>query len=329
MESDSLETLHNQDVVANFPCPEAEDIYPCTCFINEYEDIEMNCSGITSELDLANAFNATFPMKYFNKLTIENNKYLKKLKEGDLGNVSFEWIYITNTSLFELGNRSLSGSYSRLSFLQLKNNKISVFPFEELTLFENLYSLNLPDNAIQQLPSLVSSTLTELILDYNPLEFIPPDALKRIPLLQSASFVSCDISEIKSGTFYTELLQTVNLGYNYLTYIPVDAIYIKSSRSGLDLANNRISTMAEQAFGGYFKSVYLQNNLLEVFEENIFGPIVYHIDVYLEGNPLTCGCDMAWLVLNETLKGMIIDNPTCKDGTKFNELNPDFYEKFC
>ena len=60
---------------------------------------------------------------------------------------------------------------------------------------------------------------------------------------------------------------------------------------------------------------------------------------HVPGNPLACGCEMAWLVTNEDLMqsfprpdpnwGDIFEPTTCADGTDVRDLDPDLYAELC
>lgn len=50
-------------------------------------------------------------------------------------------------------------------------------------------------------------------------------------------------------------------------------------------------------------------------------------DVYYcgAGNPLACGCDIAWLVLNTRFLAQLKDDTTCSDGELVVNLDPDLF----
>jgi len=47
------------------------------------------------------------------------------------------------------------------------------------------------------------------------------------------------------------------------------------------------------------------------------------------GNPLACGCDLAWLVLNQDWMGKVGNTAECTDGTRLVDLVPAVYEANC
>ena len=47
-------------------------------------------------------------------------------------------------------------------------------------------------------------------------------------------------------------------------------------------------------------------------------------------NPLACGCDMAWIVLNpDYMIKLDHSSPTCADGTLLTDLDPQYYIDLC
>lgn len=47
------------------------------------------------------------------------------------------------------------------------------------------------------------------------------------------------------------------------------------------------------------------------------------------GNPLVCGCDIAWLVTNPDWVGKIGNTAECADGVRIVDLDPQYYTDNC
>ena len=47
------------------------------------------------------------------------------------------------------------------------------------------------------------------------------------------------------------------------------------------------------------------------------------------GNPLACGCDVAWLVLAEEQFSVRMLNAVCQDGTPLSDLDPLVFAEMC
>ncbi|MDK2413330.1 hypothetical protein QHH03_30035, partial [Aphanizomenon sp. 202] len=74
----------------------------------------------------------------------------------------------------------------------------------------------------------------------------------------------------------------------------------------------------------------LKENSLTVLDEEVFRPFVQGgTTVALNGNPLRCGCDIAWLVVNGAFVDLISDGTTCSDGEFLADLDPSIFLDLC
>lgn len=74
----------------------------------------------------------------------------------------------------------------------------------------------------------------------------------------------------------------------------------------------------------------LHTNQLTTVDEDLFGELMpYMSDLRLYDNPLVCGCDIAWLVLNSDFLSKVDRDATCADGTNLHDLDPEFYTDNC
>lgn len=314
-----------QDVV----CPAEEDITPCVCYEVNPETLDIDCSAVLDEDELAAVFQANFPSTSFRRLVINSNPNLKLLRNGDLGEASFQEIWITQGVLEAIEEGALSGSSSTLLHLVFNYNNISTFPFADLESFTELISLDLRSNNIEGFPTLSSATLKTLYLSKNPLGILPDDAFFGTPALEDIHLSSTKISVVNSGTFAElEHLTVLGLGNNLITYLEEEAIQCSPSVGLIDLGYNALRSVQANAFPGLVNGwIYIHHNALRVLEENIWKPILLqggYIDPY--GNPLQCGCDIAWAVRNSSLINGFDIYSTCSDGRRLTELDPVDYE---
>ena len=79
------------------------------------------------------------------------------------------------------------------------------------------------------------------------------------------------------------------------------------------------------------------NNNLVTLDRNIFLPVVESLlgragaasgQLLIDGNPLECGCDIAWLVTNSSLLNVVSDGH-CVNGTKLTHLDSNFFQQSC
>lgn len=181
------------------PCPDASHIFPCVCTVIFDSEMDMNCSAVQSEEQLARVFSVDFPYPDFHSLTIWGNDHLKVLRAGALGPTSYRRIYIIGGVLDTVEPTALSGSYNTAYDMGFYNNMISVFPFDEISLFTGLYMLFINDNLLTTFPTISSTTLGNLFIYNNPLGAISPGALQQLPVLTTIDLENTELQEILPG----------------------------------------------------------------------------------------------------------------------------------
>lgn len=309
-------------------CPEPQDILPCICTNASLSSMKMDCSEILDEYELMNVFSAFFPVTEFNELVIANNDYLITLPNGVFNDVSFRTISIHGGVLEVIEEAALTSSFTTAQYLMFHQNKISDFPFHVLSSFTDLKSLSLADNNLQELPDLSSATLEHLYLDNNPLEQVAATTFANTPVLSVIYLQETRLQEIVPGTFSgLPNLEMVYLFRNYLTEVPEGAVEFPDVDGSVFLSLNNISTVAPNAFTGMTGGkVEVQYNNLSELPEEVWRPLLEEgVNISPYGNPLVCGCDIAWL-LNSSFIGQIEPMlTTCENGDKLALLDPEDY----
>lgn len=127
-------------------------------------------------------------------------------------------------------------------------------------------------------------------------------------------------------------LVTLYLPDNKITHLKSLTFDMVSSSSSqnhfLFLAGNNISVVEVDAFKGVPGSseINLNNNAITTLEEEVWKPVLEKdIGVSLNGNFLSCDCDVAWLVKDPQLLTMIW-NGRCADGTPLENLSPSDFD---
>ncbi|XP_069998252.1 oplophorus-luciferin 2-monooxygenase non-catalytic subunit [Penaeus vannamei] len=313
------------------PCPDPHDISPCVCTADEQHSMDVDCSQVESEDQLARVFSSTIPFPQFHALYIDGNQRLKVLRRGDLGPASFELIHITGGVLEEVQEEALSQSYPTLSHIYIQENNVSRFPFAELPLFTSLVYLQMHTNSLERFPGLDSDTLQQVVLSDNPFGEIPLDGFQRVKNLYSISVSANDVEILLPGTF-TDLphLHYLHLDSNQLTHIPAGAIEF-SGKGNLHLQSNSIKSIAIGGITGVNAGhIYLARNSLVVLEEDVFRPFLEGgATLDIDDNPLGCGCDLAWLVTNSYFMALTSPAASCYDGELLASLDPAIYVDLC
>lgn len=310
------------------PCPNPHDILPCQCYAISNTTMDINCSNVTSEDQLRVVFSKRFPFINFRTLTIQGNIRLNALRGGDLGKCTFQNIDIRDSALIELEDSALENSYNTMMTLTLINNNLVSIP--EISQFSSLWSLDFSYNALIEFPQLYSTTLSRLVLQGYAWDAVPVNAFKYLPALNTIQISFCSLAKLQPDTFTNNNFGYISLESNNIGSIPTDGFLMYGSNNTLLLNSNRITNIPPGAFSGVTGTLQLSYNSLTELPEDTWKPLLEdNVMLYIAGNPFTCGCEIAWLILNQTLLGRIHDQATCYDGQAFIELNPVWYETMC
>lgn len=293
----------------------------------------MDCSHVESEEQLARVFSATIPFPTFRRLVISQNTHLKSLQRGVLGEASFREIYVIGSVLQEVQEGALNNSHATLTDIRIYANNLSVFPFRELPLFASLLRLDLNHNNLSSFPLLHSDVLSYIDLGYNHIGELPSEGFRNLSQLAEVHLAGNRVQEIHTGTFagYAKLA-FVSLGDNQLTYVYPGAFQLTSiQHNSVLLHNNLITSLEVNAIAGVVEGfVSLHNNTITALNEESLRPLLEErVQVDLSANPLTCGCDVAWILIDETMLSLIDDDATCISGELLVELDPKIYIDLC
>ncbi|XP_064105182.1 oplophorus-luciferin 2-monooxygenase non-catalytic subunit-like [Macrobrachium nipponense] len=304
-------------------CPDPTAISPCTCSLMS-EDLHLDCSSVASEEELETALKAEFPSKDFYLFGIYDNPNLKVIRKGIFRDLTFQVIEIKVGYLEEVEPGAFTGSALTLQGINLFNNEISSFPFEEVESYQKLLSLEMTYNNVSSFPIIRSATLQTLDLSKNPLMSFPADGLQHLPSLVNAMFQSCEISEVFSGTFASSpSLNYVTLFSNNISFIPTNFIELHGEGAYVYLGINHIDTIEVGAFKGVSRVFDIDYNSLKTVEEDIWRPVLEAgAGLYLIGNPLECGSDINWLIQEPKFMKLLDPYAACANGTLLSDLQP-------
>ena len=171
-----------------------------------------------------------------------------------------------------------------LKHLKIRNNNINViqnFTFKDLN---NLYKLNLSNNSITRIESGAFVGLYSLvILDLKSNSILELDILTfritnniGINLTKTIKYITLQRSRfkiIKSKSFIFHNMDSIDLSYNQIAVIEIDAFYITKYITTLHLQGNRLSTIDSKIFFSLFNSDV----------------------VLLSGNNIACDCGLNWI----------------------------------
>ncbi|XP_071532320.1 oplophorus-luciferin 2-monooxygenase non-catalytic subunit-like [Panulirus ornatus] len=328
-----------------WPCPIATDIYPCVCTADEYYNLSIDCSQVISDTQLEKVFEAQFPFKRFLEFRIDHdpedpNTAFSSIGAGTFADISFERVIIRGTELRSVHDETFANSQGTLKHLDLSKNKLDDFPFESIALYSLLSTFILDDNVFTFLPPILSNSLKVVSVSGNNGLYFEEEVFDSAPTLEEIymarislqvlqprlftnlqHLVILDISEnqleeldefsIASGGKRT--LMKVNLDYNNILKIRPQSVLGLSSSANLTMTNNKVAELPEASWAHIFQQLQ-PSGMID-----------------LAGNPLTCGCDMAWVMLetNDLYRPLLTDTTKCVTGEVVIFLELSFFCTQC
>ncbi|XP_071532321.1 oplophorus-luciferin 2-monooxygenase non-catalytic subunit-like [Panulirus ornatus] len=327
-----------------WPCPMASDIQPCVCFTDMYMRPHLDCTGVETDEQLQNALEATFPISNFLEFKIDRDpdhccSGLTTLKPDIFGGLTFEAIIIRGTYLTSVHDQTFAQSHSTLKHLDLANNELQDFPFVTIPLYRELQSFSIENNNFLNLPRIQSTSLEVLRLSGNRNLAFDESVSLVVPSLREIYLSRINLQTLVPGIFSElENLTVIDLGENELEEVDNFAIATKGqSLASVNLNYNRIVRVRHDAVHGLISQATVtmtNNNVEELPEESwkhIFDQLVPSGSIDLAGNPLTCGCDIAWIVLeaDDLYRPLITHTTKCVSGEILIFLNPSFFCLYC
>lgn len=225
-----------------------------------------------------------------------------------------------------------------LDYLTLDSTGITSIPPGALDGLPNLGSLLISRNPISIFPIIESKSLYRLYIRNTPIDNIPDGAFDGIPKLNALGMRYSKVDSMATGLFkhlrYPRLYIELRSGkLEHLKSLQFDTE--KSFIGLIDLKDNQIADVEIDAFKGVQKAKYgpstidMRNNRLYTLPESTWGPVIEAgITLKLQGNSLTCGCDVGWLVLEPNYHELVAD-ARCHSGQLLVELEPQIFKLFC
>ncbi|CAG0879489.1 unnamed protein product [Darwinula stevensoni] len=318
-------------------CPPYDETFPCSCIPHEIAVVNFFCFDVTVPEILYIFNNVTWHVKELHFLTM-NALDIAELPEGVFGDVSFQEMWLQdNRLLTSVHATALLPSKNRLVKIVLERGYVNSFPFDILPEMTALKELKMASNSLTEVPVLRSNSLEILDLAYNRIRSLKEGAWS-LPNLATFLLHGNELMTLPAGMVSNmERLVFFECSMNHLgPTLPKDSLNFASpALQSVRLHGNRISSLEPGAITGLHvnTSLLFHANFIEVLDEASFRPIVESIlsgSGYLElnGNPLACDCDLAWLVINGGLRFEVTG--FCRnDETPVAELDPEEYIQFC
>ncbi|CAG0885057.1 unnamed protein product [Darwinula stevensoni] len=256
------------------------------------------------------------------KFELKDNTMVKELPYGVFGNVSFEKIWIEDTAVQRINETAILPSKDRLKWMSISDSRLEDFPFQILDEFSQLKKLSLNNNSLTSVPAVRCASLEDFSFYNNNISKVDEDGwetpnLKYLFMSHNplAKFPSAMIRNLKKLEMFE--CSSCRLG-------PTLSSGLLEFRSGalkvVSLFGNNISRIDPEAMRGlqFHTKIYLSQNNISELNEEFFRPILDVIakgtgSLYLYGNPIQCGCFLAWLALAPHLRRHV--KGSCEEGT--------------
>nr|XP_045608678.1 oplophorus-luciferin 2-monooxygenase non-catalytic subunit-like [Procambarus clarkii]XP_045608679.1 oplophorus-luciferin 2-monooxygenase non-catalytic subunit-like [Procambarus clarkii] len=324
-----------------WPCPVDSDFYPCVCSTNEYFELFIDCSGVTTDKELEDAFSLVqFPFKHFKQFKIDHKgtpSQLTVIDGNTFADLTFEHVIISGTLLTQVADETFTNSQETLLTLDLSENKISQFPFEVIENYLVLTQLILDDNEFLELSPMTSASLQILSASGN--ENMALSSIDNLPKLKEIYFARIKLQNIEPNYFNAlNFLTQLDLQQNELTDLNEFTIATPSKTlKTINLDSNLIETIHHDTFHGLvpYAEVSMRNNsivdLTNTTWAHLFTQIVPNGILDLADNPLRCGCDIAWIMFSPSQVDLqiITDTSKCTSGEQLIYLDLAYFCDRC
>jgi len=278
-----------------FPCDNADIYSPCDCEVSNVTKLQyLTCDNIHEESVFDDIFRRDLPNRRFEGLYVLNSDL------PTLSNV-FNGTQFTNIAFNELGRL---GNISADTFADSKDT----LSFIEFRFTPHLSPKDVPFAEFASFSKRVSITL---------------QGLKNgdgLPLIKTADFnqviiFDFDIGKpIPEGFMKDATASLVKLEQLQARSLPKDSFSIRAPMN-LSLASNAIAAIDEGAFvvdhqqglTGHGVNINMCNNQLHTIDEKVWGKVFPMLaSFFVCENPLTCGCDLAWIYRDASYRTMFV-----------------------
>ncbi|CAL4072153.1 unnamed protein product [Meganyctiphanes norvegica] len=319
-------------VKGQWQCPDPEDIKPCHCLHYNVSSpvMDLDCSQVNTSAQLRNVFTQNFPTKEMRNFKMHDNPYITVVEDGLFEDVTFQEISFKWGHVFEVQPNAALPSRERLESYEFTDNWLSSFPFEIIPDYTSLTHVWLSNNNLSLIPQIQSESLTYLNLGSNPLLPLSLDVFSSLPKLEWIDLGSTGLTDIPSGLFSNNpLLKHIAVDRNLFTNLASDTLACGSGCQDIEritLIFGQLQTLdpgALPAVSGLL--VDLSNNYITELPQEVWKPILKaNVTVRITDNPLSCGCDIAWLVRDSSLS--MAPQAECADGQTVDQLKPEDFE---
>ncbi|KAK4291451.1 hypothetical protein Pmani_035725 [Petrolisthes manimaculis] len=334
--------------LAQFPCPDNALIAPCICTVDDpMTQLNMDCSAVTSDAELENAFQQEFPFHDFDSFTLlaktsEPRIPITKLTKELFNSVTFTNFTISHTNLKTIAPDTFTLSLQRIHTIVITDSFLDTFPFDILVDTPHLKDLRLFRNQITHMSNLNSNSLEYLHVSYNRGLGYGDQVFWGVPNLKWLVLNDLDQVYVAADSFiYLQQLEYLDLSFNKLHTLYNKSLHFHPSATvqQIKLEGNEIDNVEVDAFKGLKPGVLLwmqHNRLVDLPEqvwkntfEEVRGDPTSALFVF-DDNELVCECNLAWLIVTNDYLDILARGSTCAGTNDFiHDLDQHFFECQC
>ncbi|CAD7081148.1 unnamed protein product [Hermetia illucens] len=229
-------------------------------------------------------------------------------------------IRLSNNQIVEIKKGTLR-NLRNLLYLDLSSNEINSLEPGALRNLQEIQEISLADNKLVDLKDHVFENLPNLQaihLQHNLLRFISPEAFFNSPSLVYLNLSSNHFRTMENvGVRSMRNLEVLDITSNALRKINTMPLQVLNWLVELKLDDNNICKVQGQPFDNMprLRVLSMRNNRMKMMTEKTFKNLRGNIAIFdIDGNPVTCSCEMFWLSvwLDETKAPM--PGPMCQNG---------------
>ncbi|XP_050705666.1 oplophorus-luciferin 2-monooxygenase non-catalytic subunit-like isoform X2 [Eriocheir sinensis] len=303
----------------------------------------MDCSNVEDSTRLTEIFQTPFAFNDFERLIIDPLtpvSTLYDLPAGVFGPVSFKEIDVMNTLIETVEEEAIVNSHNTLVRLNMRGNKIREFPFETLDLYVWLKELNLANNQLLGvMPDIVTEALTTLDLSGNTGFILTETVFTGSPHLEVLRLNNMALGDTTPPNVFLDLsnLKTLYLQNNDIPGTLIEDFINTLSQPLLAvyLDGNSLSQIHPLSVTGLSDNgiiSFTNNQIQQLTQENWEG-LVSRLTRYdaidMRHNPLVCGCDVYWLLLDSSAMRVFNSLTTCNGGNLMTDLPKPWFDDHC
>jgi len=328
-----------------WPCPSAEIIAPCECFLNgDSSNIEIVCKDITDISEIRRVFSNDFPIPNLSSILIlveDHDLWRNSSSVSIPKNIFYDktakeiWIGLKIKHVHDQAFENTAVHLERLLFsgpgLAGETLPLKEFPMYVLEQLPNLRTFIIQDSNLKDytfqwetpqgntryLSNLFLPNLEYFELTAGQLETIPK--MFTAPNLKELRLSSNPIVSIEPFAFeHLESLEILNLSglgsSQLLTTLETDVLTLTSKNfTGLKMNNFGSLSVLHPSFITNLQSYtildFLNDNIAHIPQET-FGDIFNTLSqgsghVIVGGNPILCDCDIKWIIEDPTILSAI------------------------